>query len=284
MSTASNANMISVPAVTYAGVDTAGLAEKVAIRNLEFFYGDARALKSISLPLYANKTTAFIGPSGCGKSTLLRVLNRMYDLYPGQRAEGEIIMDGENAWEHYPENAWYFLSALYRRLAEHPKLELTTFSECLKTVAPQALRVLVIDDDPEGARSLSELFRCYGCATAVAYSGRVGLRLAKLFKPELVFVDFDMPDMNGLEVVSEAKVIDAEAGRHCMYVCLTAGGPEITQEKADAAGFSRLLYKPLKVTDLLAVLHRPFDEHPKHESWAQIAPEWASRIEVSCSS
>ena len=96
MSTASNANMISVPAVTYAGVDTAGLAEKVAIRNLEFFYGDARALKSISLPLYANKTTAFIGPSGCGKSTLLRVLNRMYDLYPGQRATGEVLFDGAN--------------------------------------------------------------------------------------------------------------------------------------------------------------------------------------------
>ncbi len=96
MSTATNANMTSVPVVTHAGVDTAGLAEKVAIRNLEFFYGDARALKSISLPLYANKTTAFIGPSGCGKSTLLRVLNRMYDLYPGQRATGEVLFDGAN--------------------------------------------------------------------------------------------------------------------------------------------------------------------------------------------
>jgi phosphate transport system ATP-binding protein len=96
MSTAPNASMTSVPVVTHAGVDTAGLAEKVAIRNLEFFYGDARALKSISLPLYANKTTAFIGPSGCGKSTLLRVLNRMYDLYPGQRATGEVLFDGAN--------------------------------------------------------------------------------------------------------------------------------------------------------------------------------------------
>ncbi len=119
---------------------------------------------------------------------------------------------------------------------------------------PNALRVLVIDDDPEGARTLSELFRCYGCATAVAYSGRLGLRLAKLFKPELVFVDFDMPDMNGLDVVHEAKLADAEEGRHVTYVCLTGGGPEITQEKADAAGFARLLYKPLKVTDLLAML------------------------------
>ena len=66
------------------------------IRNLDFFYGDSRALKSISLPLYENKVTAFIGPSGCGKSTLLRVLNRMYDLYPNQRATGDVMFDGEN--------------------------------------------------------------------------------------------------------------------------------------------------------------------------------------------
>jgi phosphate transport system ATP-binding protein len=82
--------------VAHKGVSTAGLAEKVSIKNLEFFYGDSRALKGISLPLYANKTTAFIGPSGCGKSTLLRVLNRMYDLYPGQRATGDVLFDGEN--------------------------------------------------------------------------------------------------------------------------------------------------------------------------------------------
>ena len=73
-----------------------GLAEKVTIRNLDFFYGDSRALKGISLSLYANKATAFIGPSGCGKSTLLRVLNRMYDLYPGQRATGDVLFDGDN--------------------------------------------------------------------------------------------------------------------------------------------------------------------------------------------
>jgi phosphate transport system ATP-binding protein len=70
--------------------------EKISIRSLDFFYGETPALKSISLPLYRNEVTAFIGPSGCGKSTLLRVLNRMYDLYPNQRAEGEVLLDGEN--------------------------------------------------------------------------------------------------------------------------------------------------------------------------------------------
>jgi phosphate transport system ATP-binding protein len=96
MNDASTHATVATPKVTHAGVSTVGLAEKVSIRNLEFFYGDSRALKGISLPLYANKTTAFIGPSGCGKSTLLRVLNRMYDLYPGQRATGQVLFDGDN--------------------------------------------------------------------------------------------------------------------------------------------------------------------------------------------
>jgi len=87
---------ITTPTATHAAVSTDGLAEKVSIRNLEFFYGEARALKNINLSLYANKATAFIGPSGCGKSTLLRILNRMYDLYPGQRATGEVLFDGED--------------------------------------------------------------------------------------------------------------------------------------------------------------------------------------------
>ena len=60
------------------------------MRGVDFYYGDNKALKKIIVPLYARKVTAFIGPSGCGKSTLLRILNRIYDLYPNQRAEGEV--------------------------------------------------------------------------------------------------------------------------------------------------------------------------------------------------
>jgi len=75
---------------------TKGLKEKIVIRDLSFFYGEARALKHITLPLYERTVTAFIGPSGCGKSTLLRVLNRIYELYPTQRAEGEVLLDGRN--------------------------------------------------------------------------------------------------------------------------------------------------------------------------------------------
>jgi phosphate transport system ATP-binding protein len=69
---------------------------RIEIRDLSFYYGANRALKNISMPLYDRKVTAFIGPSGCGKSTLLRVLNRIYELYPNQRAEGQVLLDGEN--------------------------------------------------------------------------------------------------------------------------------------------------------------------------------------------
>jgi len=69
---------------------------KVDIRDLSFYYGATKALKNITMPLNDRQVTAFIGPSGCGKSTLLRVMNRIYELYPKQRAEGEVILDGEN--------------------------------------------------------------------------------------------------------------------------------------------------------------------------------------------
>jgi len=69
---------------------------RVQVRNLDFYYGANKALKSINFDLPERQVTGMIGPSGCGKSTLLRVLNRMYSLYPGQRATGEVLMDGQN--------------------------------------------------------------------------------------------------------------------------------------------------------------------------------------------
>ena len=72
------------------------LKARIDIRDLSFYYGTNKALKNVSVPLYDRKVTAFIGPSGCGKSTLLRVLNRIYELYPNQRATGEVLFDGQN--------------------------------------------------------------------------------------------------------------------------------------------------------------------------------------------
>ena len=74
----------------------AEIGTKLQVKNLNFYYGNFHALKAISLNIAPNKVTAFIGPSGCGKSTLLRTFNRMFELYPGMRAEGEILLDQRN--------------------------------------------------------------------------------------------------------------------------------------------------------------------------------------------
>ncbi len=88
--------------ISVAGVEFQQVAARpdetvqIAARNFNFYYGKFHALKNINLEIYKHRVTAFIGPSGCGKSTLLRALNRMYALYPEQRAEGELLLDGKN--------------------------------------------------------------------------------------------------------------------------------------------------------------------------------------------
>jgi phosphate transport system ATP-binding protein len=78
------------------GATAEPLEAAIRVRNLNFFYGKFQGLKDVSLDIARGKVTAFIGPSGCGKSTLLRTFNRMFDLYPGQRAEGQILLNGNN--------------------------------------------------------------------------------------------------------------------------------------------------------------------------------------------
>ncbi|SNT37969.1 phosphate ABC transporter ATP-binding protein, PhoT family [Noviherbaspirillum humi] len=88
--------MTPVIETTRPAAGTTPLTATLAVRNLNFYYGTFQSLKHINLDIYEKKVTAFIGPSGCGKSTLLRTFNRMYDLYPAQRAVGEIVYQERN--------------------------------------------------------------------------------------------------------------------------------------------------------------------------------------------
>ncbi|HZH52387.1 MAG TPA: phosphate ABC transporter ATP-binding protein PstB [Microvirga sp.] len=93
--------MSQIAVSTSGAIGTAAAADaaapvRIAVRNLDFYYGDFRSLKGISMDFYDRQVTALIGPSGCGKSTLLRTFNRIYSLYPEQRADGEILLDGQN--------------------------------------------------------------------------------------------------------------------------------------------------------------------------------------------
>jgi phosphate transport system ATP-binding protein len=95
----SPATSVPTPTVTGAAARPGADEEKISVRHLNFYYGNNKALKNVNVALYTRMVTAFIGPSGCGKSTLLRVLNRIYDLYPNQRAEGEVRLDDTNILE-----------------------------------------------------------------------------------------------------------------------------------------------------------------------------------------
>jgi phosphate transport system ATP-binding protein len=94
-----NQTLVARPEVTSRAQPATAAAAKMQIRDLQFYYGKFHALKNINLDVAERRVTAFIGPSGCGKSTLLRTLNRMYSLYPGQRAEGDIRINGRNILE-----------------------------------------------------------------------------------------------------------------------------------------------------------------------------------------
>jgi phosphate transport system ATP-binding protein len=96
MSPLSTAAIHTMPPISINSQAASASRQKVEIRNVNFYYGASHALKNINLPIRDKSVTAFIGPSGCGKSTLLRILNRIYELYPGQRATGEVLVDGEN--------------------------------------------------------------------------------------------------------------------------------------------------------------------------------------------
>jgi phosphate transport system ATP-binding protein len=84
------------PLVTPSSSANVAKRDKISVRDLNFYYGEAKALKNVTMSLRERDVTALIGPSGCGKSTLLRIFNRMYDLYPNQRAEGQVLLDGED--------------------------------------------------------------------------------------------------------------------------------------------------------------------------------------------
>jgi len=100
-----NITMLNAPRTFAAAASAVAMASppKLAVRNLDFLYGDTQALKNISMDLPERQVSAIIGPSGCGKSTLLRVFNRIYAIYPNQRASGEVLLDGENILDaRYP--------------------------------------------------------------------------------------------------------------------------------------------------------------------------------------
>jgi phosphate transport system ATP-binding protein len=183
---------------------------KVDIRDLNFYYGKAPALKSVSMAVPANSVTAIVGPSGCGKSTLLRTINRIYELYPEQRAEGEIIIDDRNVLDRrYP------LSDL-RRLVGMVFQKPTPFASSIRSNVAfgltyyERLSKSEIDDHVEAAlrqAALWEEVKDKLSHSALGLSGgqqqRLCIARTIAVRPEVVLLD---EATSALDPISTAKI------------------------------------------------------------------------------
>jgi NitT/TauT family transport system ATP-binding protein len=172
---------VATPIATHAAVDTAGLKEKVTIRNLDFFYGESKALKGISLPLYANKATAFIGPSGCGKSTLLELIA---GLTPA--SEGTVEFEGRPIAGEAPDG----VGVVFQEDASLPWLDVTENvafglrrSNLAKDVKTKRVR------DALDLVGLSDFATSYPAQLSGGMRQRVCIARTLVMQPRLILLD-----------------------------------------------------------------------------------------------
>jgi len=193
-----------------AAVSANGSIPKIKIRNLDFFYGSFQGLKHINLDIHEGMVTAFIGPSGCGKSTLLRTLNRMYDLYPGQRATGEILLNGRNVLDADQDvNALRakvgmvfqkptpFPMSIYENIAFGVRLYESLSRADMDNRVEWALRKAALWDEVKGKLNQS------GLSLSGGQQQRLCIARGVAVKPEVLLLD---EPTSALDPISTAKV------------------------------------------------------------------------------
>jgi phosphate transport system ATP-binding protein len=182
----------------------------VTIKNLNFYYGNHRALKTVNVPLYDRRVMAFIGPSGCGKSTLLRILNRIYDLYPNQRAEGEVLLDGRNILEPGQDlnllrarigmvfqKPTPFPMSIYENIAFGVRLYEKVSRAELDQRVEQALRRAAIWDE------VKDKLQANGLSLSGGQQQRLCIARTVAIKPEVILLD---EPCSALDPISTAKI------------------------------------------------------------------------------
>jgi phosphate transport system ATP-binding protein len=183
---------------------------KLSAKDLSFYYEGRRALNRVTLPLYDKKVTAFIGPSGCGKSTLLRVFNRMYELYPGQRAEGEVLFDGEDILKGKQDinllrakigmvfqKPTPFPMTIYDNIAFGISMYERLKSSEMKDRVEQALQRAALWDE------VKDKLRASGLSLSGGQQQRLCIARTIAIKPEVVLLD---EPCSALDPISTAKI------------------------------------------------------------------------------
>lgn len=185
---------------------------KIQVRNLNFYYGKFHALKNINLDIAKNQVTAFIGPSGCGKSTLLRTFNKMFELYPEQRAEGEILLDGDNILTNSQDIALLrakvgmvfqkptpFPMSIYDNIAYGPRTHGIRSRVKLDEIVETSLRRAAIWDETKDSLNKSALSMSGG------QQQRICIARALAADPEVLLMD---EPTSALDPISTAKIED----------------------------------------------------------------------------
>ena len=235
---------LDAPAVTHAPIDTAGLPEKVSIRRLNFYYGDHQALRDINVSLYRNKVTAFIGPSGCGKSTFLRVLNRIYDLYPNQRAEGEVLLDGEDILSDRQDlnllrarigmvfqKPTPFPMTIYENIAFGIRLYESLSKSELDARVRQALQRAALWDEVKGKLLASGLSLSGGQQQRLCIARSVAVR------PEVILLDEPCSSLDPISTAKIEELIDELKQDHTIVIVT-----HNMQQAARVSDFTAFMY------------------------------------------
>ncbi len=173
-----------------------GASKSIEIKNIDIYYGPKLAVKDVSLPVYTNKITAFIGPSGCGKSTVLRSINRMNDLIPGARVEGEILYKGENLYAPNIDPVEVrrrigmvfqkpnpFPKSIYDNVAYGPRLLGVTKKSVLDEIVELSLKQAFIWDEVKGDLNKS------GLALSGGQQQRLCIARTLAVEPEIILMD-----------------------------------------------------------------------------------------------
>jgi len=217
---------------------------KIQVRDLNFYYGKYHALKNINLAVAANRVTAFIGPSGCGKSTLLRTFNRMYQLYPDQRATGEILLDGENVLT--PRADVYRLRARVGMVFQKPTpFPMTIYENIAYGVRLyEKLRRGEMDDRVEWALQQAALWdevkdklKQSGMSLSGGQQQRLCIARAIAVKPEVVLLD---EPASALDPISTLKIEELiyELKKNYTIVIVTHN----MQQAARVSDFTAFMY------------------------------------------
>jgi len=217
---------------------------KVVVKDLRFYYKNYEALKGINLELYDRRVTAFIGPSGCGKSTLLRILNRIYDLYPGQRATGEVLIDGKDILDPRQDlnllrarvgmvfqKPTPFPMSIYDNIAFGIRLYESLSAQELDNRVEQALRRAALWDE------VKDKLKQSGLSLSGGQQQRLCIARAIAVKPEVLLLDEPCSALDPLSTQRVEELIAELKSDYCIVIVT-----HNMQQAARSSDFTAFMY------------------------------------------